>query len=582
MVMDDQKANEPVHFSTLSRGPIRARVYVGLSLVLALAATGVVLGGALYMAAPGETPSGDRAASPTPFNSPRLKFDGPKPEIALLISGQMHGYIQPCGCAEIQKGGLARRYNLIQQLRARGWTVVSADLGDLAQRPGGNPHLPAIVNFGPEAALKYKYSLDALRLMDYTAVGFGQNEMILGLFEAVAGYAANESKPRIICSNLLEREKNFAGMIASGVVSSNEGLKIGFVALVDPSVKEGQAIDPNIKFDPQVKEAVDTAMKEWKTKPDLTVLLLQAPRYEGHGDDLGKKMQTPREKAMDIAKSKKIPHFDVIATLADRDEPSSIADVVDDTLILSVGEKGKNVWVVGFYPPAASGKPFRKNYELIHLEPTYDTPKGKEKENPIHDLLQDYADRVKRDNYLAKFSERPQLHVTQIREPGSEFVGSQKCKSCHPAAYKKWSESKHSLAFKSLVDDAKRPNQRQFDGECVVCHVVGLGYVSGFKNEKDTPHLLNVGCEASSCHGPASKHVKNPNDEKLYPLINPIKYNPNVKANEKDTPQDKARKLVLRNNLRTDYCIKCHDQDNSPKFDVDKYWKEIEHPTPEP
>ena len=31
--------------------------------------------------------------------------------VALLLSGESHGYLQPCGCSEPQKGGLARRYN---------------------------------------------------------------------------------------------------------------------------------------------------------------------------------------------------------------------------------------------------------------------------------------------------------------------------------------------------------------------------------------------------------------------------------------------------------------------------------------
>src|SRR5208282_4425390 len=60
--------------------------------------------------------------------------DWPKPDVAIVLSGELHGYLQPCGCSEPQKGGLARRYNLLQALtKDRGWPVVAADLGDLAQ-----------------------------------------------------------------------------------------------------------------------------------------------------------------------------------------------------------------------------------------------------------------------------------------------------------------------------------------------------------------------------------------------------------------------------------------------------------------
>src|SRR5436309_3560352 len=42
---------------------------------------------------------------------PATIADWPKPVVALVITGQQMGYIEPCGCTglENQKGGLARR-----------------------------------------------------------------------------------------------------------------------------------------------------------------------------------------------------------------------------------------------------------------------------------------------------------------------------------------------------------------------------------------------------------------------------------------------------------------------------------------
>src|SRR5579864_3969562 len=45
---------------------------------------------------------------------------GVKPSGALLISGELGGYLEPCGCTEGQQGGLGRRYTLFEQLRAQG------------------------------------------------------------------------------------------------------------------------------------------------------------------------------------------------------------------------------------------------------------------------------------------------------------------------------------------------------------------------------------------------------------------------------------------------------------------------------
>jgi hypothetical protein len=38
---------------------------------------------------------------------------------------------------------------------------------------------------------------------------------------------------------------------------------------------------------------------------------------------------------------------------------------------------------------------------------------------------------------------------------------------------------------------------------------------------------------------------------------------------------------VSKANAEKKVCLKCHDFDNSPKFDFEKYWPEIAHPIPE-
>ena len=57
--------------------------------------------------------------------------DWPKPDVALVFSGEQNGYLEPCGCAglENQKGGLKRRFTFLKQLREKGWNVVAMDLG---------------------------------------------------------------------------------------------------------------------------------------------------------------------------------------------------------------------------------------------------------------------------------------------------------------------------------------------------------------------------------------------------------------------------------------------------------------------
>jgi len=57
-----------------------------------------------------------------------------KPIAALMLSGEMHGYIEPCGCTSGQIGGLMRRATLFNEMQEKGWDVVGLDLGGLLRQ----------------------------------------------------------------------------------------------------------------------------------------------------------------------------------------------------------------------------------------------------------------------------------------------------------------------------------------------------------------------------------------------------------------------------------------------------------------
>src|SRR5262249_18430329 len=110
-----------------ARGPMFRLAALVLT-VAALTATGFLLL---------RRPPAPPAPSPEPADTAPTYFqDWPRPDVALVLSGQQYGYLQPCGCTRPQYGGLARRFNFLQTLRDRGWPVVAADLGDVAQKAG--------------------------------------------------------------------------------------------------------------------------------------------------------------------------------------------------------------------------------------------------------------------------------------------------------------------------------------------------------------------------------------------------------------------------------------------------------------
>lgn len=532
--------------------------------VLTLSAFALV-SGAAYLRTPESAPPPEQAATdgepsqalvPIPAN---LFVNWKKPDIALLFSGQVHGYLKPCGCSEPQKGGFARRYNFIEAVKARGWPVLQVDLGDLIQKGG------------PEALIKYRYSMESMKLLRIGATGIGENELVQPLIATLAEYALNERKPSVLATNLTV--KSFADqkppvfgreMIAGG---PKHGLPfVGIASIVAPSVAKANN-DPN-------DVSIETVEKQLDKLLRTSIAELQQGIKKQQADN-NLPLDTPLlvllyQGSVEEAKAcaKKNPEFQVILCLCKEEEPPARPVIVGETMIVEVGHKGRSVGVLGALLTGKTDNPFDfGQYELVPLGPEFETPQGKEAQNPIHDVLQRFAEEIKRDDYLARF---PQTrHVVQVTFPEATYVGSQKCKSCHKHAYKIWDDSPHPHAYDDLANKATRPTLRQFDGECVVCHVTGFQYLTGYRNEQKTPHLRGVGCE--SCHGPGSEHIKDKNNAALHSLMNP--WHP---AKEDETELDKTRRM----NLVDQFCQKCHDTDNDVNWDFAKKYPRIIHLNP--
>jgi Cytochrome c554 and c-prime len=538
MVMDGHSAKPSSHPEALGR---RARFGARRRpLALAIALVCVSLSGMGFLMFRGlqSTETNDQAktdAVSEPSRGPRLFHTWPadrQPDVVLLLSGEVHGYMQPCGCSEPQYGGLERRYNFVQGLtRQRGWPIVAVDVGDVAQRSG------------PQALLKYKYTLEAMKRMRYTAVGIGLNEMSLPLIDALGEFALDNASPRIIAANLANKKDNFpkdnsSNMVESYEIAGARGLpKVGVVGAVGPSVAKS-VNDPMVKFEDVRKTLEQVIPQLQKNQCELLILL-----YQGS-----------IEEAKRCAEA--FPEFQVIQCLTREEEPPGQPQQVGNTIIVEVGHKGRYVGLIGAYRGAQSGKPFELFYQLAELGPEYKTPEGKDADNPILALFENYSKDVKKRNYLSKYPKA--AHPIQQQFKDAKYVGSEKCKKCHEESYEVWKNSPHSHAYASL-QNAKRPSLRQYDGECIVCHVTGFEYESGFMDEKQTPQLINNGCE--NCHGPASLHVKDNYNNKLNVLMNPYKTQPN----------ETEEQQKLRLNRLDASCQKCHDIDNDVHWKLDKW-----------
>lgn len=473
-----------------------------------------------------------------------------KPDLAIVLTGEQHGYLQPCGCTSPQYGGLTRRYNFFQMLAARGWPVVAVDLGDVPAEKAS-----------PQILLKYRYAMVAMEKMNYGAAGIGALEMNLPLVDAMAETLNNPS-PKILCANLSRKGDSqiFQGTVFDWeLVKTKQQAKapaLGVIALAGKGL-EAKVKVPGVVFEGKEtpKILLDSLRAAKKSGADLIAILYQG----GERDAIACAEWCLSERKKDPT----LPRVDIIQCLGEQLPPASPLSIVGgETMVLTVGHKGQHLGVVGAFRTGNPNQPYQLRYHLVRVDPEFETPKGKEKDHPMMQLMEQYAKEVKDGNYLAQYKKTTHEIQTLLPKPMPEYAGSDSCQACHAHAYKVWKNSPHSHAFNTL-EKSQHPSLRQYDGECLVCHTVGFKYKGGFVNEKETPDLKDVGCE--SCHGPASEHVRKPGNLEMRKAINKFKYLPN----------QHVRVLQIDN-----FCQSCHDLENDNKWELRTRWPVVEHMTP--
>jgi hypothetical protein len=185
--------------------------------------------------------------------------------------------------------------------------------------------------------------------------------------------------------------------------------------------------------------------------------------------------------------AKNAPNVDCLVCPSNSDEPMIIGDPNDKPLALAVGRFGRYVCRLQIKPAQSEGK-LKLSFGTIAVEEQLP------QEPSLVRLYKDYQQLVRQANLLRK-------HPRFALPNDLKYMGSESCKACHEYEYQAWSSKAHAHAYATLVKVGS-----QFDPECVVCHVVGMDYESGFISEQESAHLRNVGCE--NCHGPGSEHIR--------------------------------------------------------------------------
>jgi hypothetical protein len=486
--------------------------------------------------------------------SPKPLLEGwEKPAVAILFSGEMHGYIEPCGCSLHQLGGLSRRADLMRQLAERGWPLTALDVGGLVNNPTRR-----------QGKFKCDMVLKCLTDMKYGAVAVGVEELQLGL--DFINFQKPDELPLLSANVIFFEDRDFTGGPVPARTIEAGGVKIGVTAAFDPElddlVRPGGQNPGGLEY--KILDPIEEIKKQLAAlqaaKPDLLVLLWH-----------GKYAATEKLAAQ-------FPKFDIIVTAGGAEDPDPKPKFIGKkTLLVAPGQKGKHVPVAGFYP--AGGKD-RVRFDVIDLDDRRfaNSPKVLEHMRFYQDDMLKANNLCKNEPAIDDLRNLDPLTGRPVEAQRNPFMGAKVCGECHKSAYDVWTASKHAQATEAIKtgrpEEAKAFINRIYDPECIACHVTGwdpkqfVRFKTGYEDEETTPHLVGQSCE--NCHGPGGRHTEL---ERAWA------------KDKKTTDEVTAWRKFHRRSVKTarDLCVRCHDGDNDPEFDTDKkpfdkYWAEIAHP----
>lgn len=244
-----------------------------------------------------------------------------EPWVALLVTGDQFGYLEPCGCTGLanQKGGLIRRDTLLQQIRGKGWNVVPLDAGNQVRRPGR------------QSELKFARTAEALKLMGYQAVGLGPDDLNLSATDLLLSFSDidPEQKSPFVSANVVVYEESFLETLK---VLSIGDRKIGVTAFLGvEESKQVQNVDVSL-VDP-VEPVAKAAKKMEELGVRFKVLIAHASL----------------EESAQVAKA--VPKFDLVITSGGFGEPTYKPEAIEGTpsQMVQVGVKGMYAGLIGLY-----------------------------------------------------------------------------------------------------------------------------------------------------------------------------------------------------------------------------------------
>jgi nitrate/TMAO reductase-like tetraheme cytochrome c subunit len=374
--------------------------------------------------------------------------------VTIFFTGNELGSMKPCGCSGGQLGGLDRRYAVLNAVGPQNRLII--DTGSLVSEST------------EQNLIKFNIIVQAFAQLGYDVVNLTEQDILIArqaglldglssLFNCITAGRPDDVK---LPAKFTKRFTLNGTLIDIAVVAAETEGQISRLPNLFSSTAAGSPSTVNI-------------------------LILN------------------RTDAKTVATVSEMRLFDLLIVPPQSDEPTLVSDANTSPLVISSGRIGKYVGKIQATLDDARQKP---RLVFTSVPVTENIPQYQ----PLVELYKDYQRLVKDANIIEK---QPRFIL-----PGNlEYVGSKYCKLCHDYEYEKWMTSKqvfipglskqaspdsrHADAFATLEKVGS-----EYDPECIVCHVVGMQYQTGYISPAKTPELKDVGCE--NCHGPGSEHLR--------------------------------------------------------------------------
>jgi len=351
---------------------------------------------------------------------------------------------------------------------------------------------------------KSKFLLDFYLNSPYDVVEIGEKELFFDYKDVID--KTRDSKIDFVSANLYERDSGKL-VFKPYAIKKFDGVRVGVIGLLGKGLRlRPEEVSTSLQIEDQL-EAAKKFVPELRKKADVVVLLAHMG-YPATRDLLD------AVEGIDVAIVGHGPGFSI--------KPYERGG----TWVVRSGQRGQSV-------------------AELHLK--VDDSGVTDRELNVVKLDAKIAKDPEVDRLVKQFNKEERKRAQKLAEEKAarkrpaaaedQFLGvEESCKKCHRPQYEQWRKTRHAGAYESLVKSNKN-----YDQDCLACHVTGLGKPGGFVSPYDGLKMKGVQCE--SCHGMGTDHRR----DGTYGRV------------------DEAT------------CIVCHDRENSPDFVYSSYLKEIVH-----